>query len=90
MLEHGCDMRHLQDRLGRESTTVFLTALPDVARQTQLETALQRMREQLGDPWMPERIDSWAGLLRLLLGRASAGPLAVVLDEVPYLVDSDS
>ncbi|MGI9016296.1 MAG: ATP-binding protein [Euzebya sp.] len=83
-------LAHMLERIKPFARTVFLTALPGLGRTQQLRAAVRGMRIQLDDPWLPDRFESWGAALRWLLSTASSGdPIAVVIDEVPYLTDAD-
>ncbi|MGH9165584.1 MAG: ATP-binding protein [Acidimicrobiales bacterium] len=82
-------LAHLLDRrraLGER--TLFATALPGASERQQLDAFLRSVRTQLDVPFLPERFDGWDGALRFLAALTSTAPLAVALDEVPYLLGS--
>lgn len=68
--------------------TLFATALPGASERQQLDAFLRSVRTQLDAPFLPERFDGWDSALRFLAATASTAPLAVAIDEVPYLLGS--
>lgn len=82
----------LLDRFARDRTTIFLPGTRAPVRE-----ALRRLEERIraaappapGDLLDLGHLESWDAALGYLLARARSEPLVVILDEFPYLCESD-
>jgi AAA+ ATPase superfamily predicted ATPase len=84
-------MTHFLDDVSKgssEARVVYFSALPGASDYQQLERFAAAVRN-ISDIGTPERIASWSDALAYLAAISAGQSLAVVLDEVPWLVDSD-
>jgi hypothetical protein len=83
-------LTHFLNRLKGPHRALFFTALPSLRGRQQLASVVTAVRDQLEHPFVPERFENWAAAFDWLATAASADePYVVVLDEAPYIVDSE-
>lgn len=84
-------LAHARRRWQERGRTVSFTGLSGGSERQQLDALLAAVRSQLAedDLLLPERLPDWSSALTWLARVAtSEEPLAVVLDEIPYLLAS--
>jgi uncharacterized protein len=87
-------LRHVVEKVrGRGLRAVFATGLRSASERQQLDHVTDSIRSDMGDTgiesaFVPERFESWVSVLRWATTTARQQPLLMVLDEVPWFVDS--
>jgi AAA+ ATPase superfamily predicted ATPase len=84
-------LHHLVDRLRRRGMgAVFATGLRSASERQQLDHLVEATRSGGvdGAVFVPDRFESWASVLRWATTAARQQPLLLVLDEVPWFVES--
>lgn len=83
-------LHHFRDRLPDDARSIYFTGEPAATTRQQLDGFLEAVRRDLPqERYLPERFDSWRAALTYVLDLASRGPVLLVIDELPYIIDAD-
>lgn len=83
-------MQHLRQQLDPGATSIYFTGLQAGTPRLQLAAFRRVVAVALGEEsFVPDAFGSWFEALGFVADHASRRPTLLVLDEVPYLVESD-